>query len=420
VKRRAGSFDVAIVGAGPAGMAAACAASECGQKVAVLDESGTAGGQIWRGATSVNRLSAGWLDRFRRAPVELHITARVAAVDAASKVLLVENSEGSYTIRYKALVIATGARERFLPFPGWTLPNVMGAGALQAFAKNGLPVRDKRVVVAGSGPLLLAVASFLRKHGAEVSLIAEQASWRSVAAFGVRLARWPSKLREAIALKTALGSIPYRTGCWVRSAEGSDRVTAAQLQSGSGRWAIPCDFLAIGYGLVANTELAASAGCRLTADGLAVDEWQRTTVPGIFSAGEPTGVGGVDLALVEGEIAGYAASGQTERARSLFSRRIREAGFAGALNKAFALHPALKQLPSANTLVCRCEDVPYGALESFSDWRSAKLQTRCGMGPCQGRICGAAAEFLWGWRAESARPPVLPVRIETLTQTDRI
>ena len=115
-------------------------------------------------------------------------------------VLLAENLGGFCELKYGKLVLAPGARERFLPFPGWTLPNVMGAGGLQAMVKCGLPIRGKRVIVAGTGPLLLAVADYLRKHGAEIPVICEQACWRSLAKFGLALVSWPAKIVQGLSL----------------------------------------------------------------------------------------------------------------------------------------------------------------------------------------------------------------------------
>jgi NADPH-dependent 2,4-dienoyl-CoA reductase/sulfur reductase-like enzyme len=153
----------------------------------------------------------------------------------------------------------------------------------------------------------------------------------------------------------------------------------------------------------------------MSESGVQVDEYQQTSVPGVYCAGESTGIGGLELSLVEGEIAGYAAGGRPEAARSRFGARARHARFAAALDRAFALRPELKNLPQDDTLVCRCEDVSFGRVRSCSNWRDAKLQTRCGMGPCQGRVCGGALEFLLGWKLESVRPPLFPARIESLT-----
>ena len=162
-------------------------------------------------------------------------------------------------------------------------------------------------------------------------------------------------------------------------------------------------------------ELAALLGCRLGAAGVEVDEYQQTSVPGVYCAGEATGIGGLDLSLVEGEIAGYAAAGKPERRGARFAARESHRRFAAALERAFALRDELKSLPQDDTLVCRCEDVTFGRVRACSGWREAKLHTRCGMGPCQGRVCGGAVEFLLGWKAESVRPPVFPARIESLS-----
>ena len=145
-----------------------------------------------------------------------------------------------------------------------------------------------------------------------------------------------------------------------------------------------------------------------------VDEFQQTTVTNVYSAGETTGIGGLELSLVEGEIAGLAAAGKHQAARELFPFRAKQRKFADLLNRTFALRAELKQLTTPETIVCRCEDVTLERLRAHDSWRAAKLQTRCGMGPCQGRICGGAVEFLFGWRAESVRPPILPVKIDSL------
>jgi hypothetical protein len=122
----------------------------------------------------------------------------------------------------------------------------------------------------------------------------------------------------------------------------------------------------------------------------------------------------VDAALVEGKIAGLAATGQFETARELFRTRRKTAAFAKVLDETFELRHELETLPRSSTIVCRCEDVQYGKLAQYRDFRMAKLQTRCGMGACQGRICGAAVEFLFGWKDRSVRPPIFPVKMESL------
>jgi D-hydroxyproline dehydrogenase subunit alpha len=161
-------FEVLVVGAGPAGIAAAVCAAECGKRVGLVDDNFKPGGQIWRGDTGAHVQSEEnkWLDRLRAAEVTTFLGYRI--VDRIEPgAVIAESSADTVELRYDQLILATGARERFLPFPGWTLPNVVGAGGLQALVKSGLPVQGKRVAVAGSGPLLLAVADYLHRHGAK-------------------------------------------------------------------------------------------------------------------------------------------------------------------------------------------------------------------------------------------------------------
>jgi NADPH-dependent 2,4-dienoyl-CoA reductase/sulfur reductase-like enzyme len=406
--------DVLVVGAGPAGMAAAYRAAQSGVRVAVVDDNFAAGGQIWRGeqAKPSSREAQAWFERIRSVEIQLISGARVFE-QPTKGTLLAETPEGVCELSYTSLVLATGARERFLPFPGWTLPNAMGAGGLQALVKTGLPVEGKRVVVAGSGPLLLAVGAYLRGRGAEVLLIAEQAA-------SVRLARFIAgsigKVSQALSLKRQLRGVRYLNECWIVAAHGEDKLESVTLFRGGKRWQVACDYLACGFHLVPNVELAELLGCVVENGCVRVNQLQQTTVPQVYSAGETTGIGGLELSLVEGEIAGLAAAGKHADARQLFPAREKHRRFARLLNQTFALREELRQLPTPETIVCRCEDVTFGRLGAHNSWRAAKLQTRCGMGPCQGRVCGGAVEFLFGWRSESVRPPVLPVRVESLVR----
>jgi NADPH-dependent 2,4-dienoyl-CoA reductase/sulfur reductase-like enzyme len=148
--------------------------------------------------------------------------------------------------------------------------------------------------------------------------------------------------------------------------------------------------------------------------GLAVDALMRTTVPGVYAAGECTGFGGSERALVQGAIAGHAATGQVPAAQALHPQLARWENFAQALQRSFTLNEALKVLPRPDSLVCRCEDVPYADIAGRQGWIDAKLHTRCGMGACQGRICGAAAQHLLGWTPAPPRHLLAPARIATL------
>jgi D-hydroxyproline dehydrogenase subunit alpha len=395
-------------------MAAAVRAAECGERVGIVDDNVALGGQIWRGSQNdASPECVRWRELLNQARVTQFCGMKIFDQPGPG-VLLAEGADQVCELRYTNLVIATGARERFLPFPGWTLPNVMGAGGLQAMVKCGLPIGGKRVVVAGTGPLLLAVAGYLRKHGAEIPIICEQAPWSRLARFSAALLGQPGKIVQAMQLKSELSGVPFAANSWVTAVHGKDAVESVTICRGGKSEMIPCDYLACGFHLVPNAELAARLGCRIDSGFVQVDDFQRTSVPQIFCAGEPTGIGGVELSILEGEIAGLAAAGRAIAAQKLFGKRRRLQRFARALDRAFRLRTELAALPSAETIVCRCEDVTYSRLQRQASWRVAKLQTRCGMGPCQGRICGPATEFLFGWRTESVRPPIFPARVASL------
>lgn len=407
--------DVLIVGGGPAGMSAAVAASRVGGvDIMVVDDNPRLGGQIWRtelGKTKSTEASQ-LLAALEQEKITVANNVSVFANDGNS--LLAETPYGTVQIEYKKLIIATGARERFLPFPGWTLPSVFGAAGLQALVKGGLDVADRRIVVAGTGPLLLVVAEYLASKGARLVAICEQTSNRKLDRFALALWRRPSKIAQGISLRGKLRGIPYYKNSWVSAALGTSQVNSVTIERFDKTEVIACDMLACGFHLVPNIELAQLLGCEIDDGFVAVDDHQQTSLPDVYCAGEPTGIGGIDAALIEGKIAGFAATRQMDHLASLLRLRKKTAAFAQDLNKAFELRAELKDLAASSTIVCRCEDVQYGKLTEYDDFRMAKLQTRCGMGACQGRICGSAVEFLFGWKDRSVRPPIIPVKMENL------
>jgi NADPH-dependent 2,4-dienoyl-CoA reductase/sulfur reductase-like enzyme len=413
--------QVLVIGAGPAGIAAATAAAENGRKVIVLDDNVTAGGQIWRSATVSGNASSDRsdatkrqaLERLQRTGAQVRTGHCVFNAEASGTVETIQETDSDSHVeefRFEQLILATGARERFLPFQGWTLPGVFGAGGLQALVKGGYSVAGKRVVVAGTGPLLLAVAAHLVEDGALISTVAEQATLAQLAPFTASLWAHPAKLMQGARYRSKLRKASYRTGCWVVEAiTASDgrMLQAVQITDGTRTWTEPCDLLACGYHLVPNTEIAALLGCAFRGRFVQIDEAQRTSLPNIFCAGEPSGIAGLEAAMVQGEIAGLTCAGRSTA--SLQRRAAAEHRFGINLEKAFALREELRSLPHENTIVCRCEDVPFGSLRRYTGWTDAKLQTRCGMGPCQGRICGPAVEHLLGWKPVSVRQPLFPV-----------
>ncbi|MGW8461645.1 FAD-dependent oxidoreductase [Pseudomonas sp. CLCA07] len=408
--------DLLIIGAGPAGMAAALAAAPSGARIVMLDDNPFTGGQIWRDGPQASLPAQARHLRERlqsHGNIRHHSGTRVIA-NPGLKQLLVEDDDHGWLISYDKLILCTGARELLLPFPGWTLPGVTGAGGLQALIKSGLSVRDERVVIAGSGPLLLASAATAKIHGASVLRIAEQASLTAVAGFAAQLPRWPAKWLQSFSLFNR----HYRAATHVLAALGSERLEGVRLQQQGKIVELECDRLACGFGLIPNIQLGQALGYAIEGQALAVDIWQASNRTDHYAAGECTGFGGSELALVEGAIAGHAAVGDVVAARQLWLRRARWQGFANALNQAFALDPRLKSLARPDTLVCRCEDVAYAALAGHTDWREAKLASRCGMGACQGRVCGGAVQHLFGWQPSAPRPPFSPARIETLMCLD--
>jgi hypothetical protein len=262
---------------------------------------------------------------------------------------------------------------------------------------------------------LLAVAAHLAEDGARVASVVEQAPLARLLPFAASLWNSPAKLAQGAGYRARLWNASYRTGCWVTEAIGASdgrELKAVRVTDGQRSWEEPCELLACGYHLVPNTELAQLLGCKLLGSFVEVDATQRTSLPSVYCVGEPTGIAGIDAALVQGEIAGLACAGRA--AGHLANRAARERVFGQRLDKAFALRDELKSLPRDGTIVCRCEDVPFGSLSNRTGWTDAKLQTRCGMGPCQARICGPAVEYLLGWRPVSVRQPIFPVPLQAL------
>lgn len=410
--------DVTVVGAGPAGLAAAAAAAEVGARVLVLDEAPQAGGQIWRGRAP--RAAHRWLAALDSPGVTWRPGASIVDAPGAGQLLAVQAGRALH-VESGRLVLATGARELFLPFPGWTLPNVLGVGAVQALVKGGLDVRGRRVVLAGSGPLLMPAALTLRKARARLALVAEQAAPEVVQRFTLGLLRTPAKLLAGAAYLARLLPTRYRTGVWVLAAHGSARVESVTLTDGHVTWQLPCDVLACGYGLLPNLELPRLLGCALTTgdlglEAVVVDARQATSVSGVFAAGETTGVKGVEAALVEGHLAGRAAAGQPRQEARWRRAQVRGQRFAATLARTFAPRAELRARVQADTLVCRCEDVTSARLAGFPNARAAKLVTRAGMGACQGRVCGPATRFLCGYGLDNVRAPLVPAPLNVLAE----
>ncbi|MEU1315843.1 FAD-dependent oxidoreductase [Streptomyces tibetensis] len=324
--------DLAVIGAGPAGLAAALAASARGVRVALVDAATRPGGQFYRqpaaalGAGRPEALHHRWRtwERLRdglaasavRVLTDHHVWSVERTPDGFTvHALLGPDQQEPAEVHARAVLLATGGYEQVLPFPGWTLPGVVTAGGAQAMLKGALVVPGRRAVVAGTGPLLLPVATGLAAAGVEVAALVESAAPGRLARHAPALA---GKLTEGAGHATRLlrHRVPVLTRHTVVRAHGDDRLTGVtvaaldaqgRVRPGTERH-LPCDTLATGHGMLPHTDLAESLGCRLDGLTVAVDPEQRTNVPGVWAAGEATGIGGAALALAEGHIAGCSAA----------------------------------------------------------------------------------------------------------------
>ncbi|MGA5898380.1 FAD-dependent oxidoreductase [Streptomyces venetus] len=443
--------DLVVIGAGPAGLAASLAASARGAGVVLVDGATETGGQFYRqpaaglGAGRPEALHHGWRtwERLRDG-----LAASAVRVLTDHHVWCVERTPGGFTVHAllgpeqeepaevhaDAVLLATGGYEHVLPFPGWTLPGVVTAGGAQAMLKGALVVPGRRAVVAGTGPLLLPVATGLAAAGVEVAALVESAAPGRLARHGPALA---GKLPEgaAYAVRLLRHRVPFLARHTVVRAHGDDRLTGVtvaaldatgRVRPGSERH-LPCDTLAVSHGMLAHTDLAEGLGCRLDGHTVAVDSEQRTDVPGVWAAGEATGIGGAALALAEGHIAGCSAAARLHGAEptpapAALKARTGLRKTAAALESAYAPPAHWPEQVTDDTVVCRCEEVTAGAVRDAldlgaGDARTVKLLTRAGMGWCQGRMCGTAVEGLAGCPpTPSRRPFARPVPLGVLAR----
>ncbi|MEU1456184.1 NAD(P)/FAD-dependent oxidoreductase [Streptomyces avermitilis] len=426
--------ELAVIGAGPAGLAATLAAGARGVRVTLLDSAAQAGGQFYRrpdpalGARRPQALHHQWRtwERMRdglAAQVGTgrarHLTEhQVWFVERKSTGFAVHalHEENPVVVHADAVLLATGGYEKVLPFPGWTLPGVLTAGGAQAMLKGGLAVAGRTAVVAGTGPLLLPVATGLAAAGVEVAALVEAADPKTLVRHARALAvKLPEGARYAARLLRH--RIEFLGRHTVVEAHGGERLTAVivaaldaggRVRTGTER-RIPCDTLAVGHGMLPHTDLAETLGCRLDGLNVSVDEEQRTSAPGVWAAGESTGIGGAALSLAEGHIAGRSIAarlaGREPDPRAWAAAAKSRTGlrqFAAVLDTVYAPPAHWSDRVTDDTVVCRCEEVTGGAIRGAvaelgaGDLRTVKLLTRAGMGWCQGRMCGPAVAGLAG------------------------
>jgi len=416
-----------IVGAGPAGVRAAQTLVAHGVRPVLIDEAPRWGGQIYRQpplgftrnkrtlygfeagrAEALHSAMAGILDRVDYRPDTLVWSAEGGRLD-----LLGRGRMG--TLPYSQLIVATGATDRVLPFPGWTLPGVYALGAAQVALKYQGCAIGSRVVIAGTGPLLYLVAYQYAKAGAKVVAVLDTASFKDKALAAPTMLRQPAVFAKGVYYLAWLRAhgVPVHQGVRLVRATGGTQVTTMRWQDGAAEHEVACDAVAFGYALRSETQLADLLGCRFSYNALqraalpACDGAGRSSVPGVYLAGDGAGIMGADAAEWAGERAALALlvdAGRpvdAVRASELEVRLARIAAFRVGLERAFPFPQDWAANAPDDLVICRCEEITAGQLRQCASDTGAreinrlKALTRVGMGRCQGRTCGvAAAEIL--------------------------
>lgn len=446
------SRHVVVIGGGPAGTAAAESALRHGSSVTLIDSNEALGGQynrrisaafgvrlpltIGHGYTESER-RARWLMEHPRCEylpwaavyqIERHAEGGCPAV----RLLLgIEGEQREHrVVQGDALVVATGAYDRVCPFPGWDLPGVYTAGAAQTLAKTQRILVGHKVLLSGTGPFLLPVAQSLAQGGADVLAVLEaNPGRRIVRQWSARPWELRHSLGKAAELLEYAGSgvrhrIPVRASHAVIAVAGDGRVEEATIARLDDEWTpipgsrttVAVDAVAVSHGFTPQHELAVAAGAALTTDGFVrVDASQRTTAESVWAAGEITGIGGSQVAAVEGWVAGMSAAGADPGSdRRLRARHRTAEQFVARLAAAHPIRPGVLAWSRSDTVICRCEGTTHGELTAAwtraagDGYRPAKLATRAGLGPCQGRICAAAIEALRGRECSDGTPDSTP------------
>ncbi|WP_433579413.1 FAD-dependent oxidoreductase [Nocardia brasiliensis] len=464
---------VVVIGGGPAGTAAAAAALRSGATVTLIDANETLGGQYNRripaayGVRNPLRIGHGYVAAQRlgwqlseHPRCEYLSWAAVYQIERAPHggcpiVRLWQGIEGERRthreIRGDALILATGAYDRVCPFPGWDLPGVYTAGAAQTLAKTQRLLVGKSVLLTGTGPFLLPVAQSLVTGGAQVQAILEANPASRIAREWLtrpwQLRHSAGKAAELIEYAAAgvRHRVPLRTAHAVVAVAGAGRAEEATIARLDENWApipgthrtVPVDAVAVSHGFTPQHELAVAAGAALTADGFVrVDEQQCTSADSVWAAGELTGIGGAQVAAIEGTVAGLAAA-SAPLGRGLRARHRTAGQFVARLAAAHPIRPGVLTWALPDTVCCRCEGTTHAELTAAwtrstgGGYRPAKLATRAGLGPCQGRMCAANIEALRrhscpdgtdvpGLAAATPawRPLAAPVRLRELADLD--
>lgn len=454
-------LDLVVVGSGPAGLSAALAAAQSGVQVTIIDAYPLPGGQYYRQppprlvdqSTRHQHEGQALWRKVQAAGVKIMSEALVWT-GSPDKTLVYCDTQGTGKIRARAIIIASGAYERPVAFPGWTLPGVIMTGGAQTMLYQHI-LPGKRVLLAGTGPLQMVVAKKLLDAGAEVSAMLEGSH---LLAKGLRYlpALWGQweRLSEGASSMAAMvrKGVPYCMGWGILAAHGSDEVEGATIARLDEDWRpipgsekeVVCDTVCIGYGFVPFNTLGRVMGARqvwqpgLGGEVPERDELMQTSVPGIYAVGDGAGIGGVRMSMIEGRLSGTAAAlqlGYRKASLKAFLNEIapemrRERAFQHMYAHLFTPGPGVYELAREDTLVCRCEGVTLEKVRQAvkmgaTSTAEVKSITRTGMGECQGRMCGhqimqlvskLTGKPLSEVGTYSVRPPIFPLPLEVLSQ----
>jgi len=453
-------YDLAILGAGPAGMATAATAAEAGLSVCVLDEQPHAGGQIYRDVERVAALRGDILGKdytrgatltagLRHAAITHLSGAVVWAIEHAFRISFTQGGAAAQ-IAAERVLLATGALERPMPLPGWTLPGVMTAGAGQILLKQSGVLAQSAVLV-GSGPLLYLIAAQMVRAGVPPVAMVETQTLddliRAARHLGGALRGWRYLLKGARMLAEITSArVPRHTGATGIAIAGESRAEAVTFTSKGRAHRIPCDTVFLHHGVVPNTQAARSLGVSHIWDRAqscfvpSVDDWGQSDVAGVFIAGDSAGIGGANVAESAGrmtalkvaeELGRLSATERDRQAAPLRSARNKDLAARPFLDRAYPPHAAAVA-PDDATVICRCEEVTAGDIRRYAALgclgpNQAKAFGRAGMGPCQGRYCGLSVSVILaqanGLTPDATgyyriRPPIKPVTLGELASLE--
>jgi len=419
--------DFVVIGAGPTGLRAALTAARMGVDVTVIGEDPHHGGQIFRSLTSPLQTQGHIMElqdhqilddlQSDLNKVDIHFLNKTIVWGIFDDNVIAFDKSNKSRIKAKKILIAEGAYESPVAFPGWTLPGVMTLGGVQILLKSQGIIPTGKIIVAGTGPLLFYTASQLIEKGADVKAVLEASSLKKWMRWTIHLLRAPGILGKGIKYLNILRKhhVPVYYSTVPLEAKGSDGLKEVIFAQVDKQWRpmpgtkkeMATDLLCLNFGFIPSTQFSHMAGCEHTCDPQIrgwlpkVNSSYETSVEGIHVAGDCTGIGGVKKAVLEGELVGNEvarylgriSNTEADRHLSVLQKKIRgHLWYQQFLRKIYSFRPGLLDLLTDDTIICRCEEVNFGMISHLIENKSCsleeiKLRSRTGMGRCQGRFC---------------------------------